>query len=135
MPVSVIPVLSTKLDRLYAPNDQVAYILRHAFYNPGWTSNYIESYLISLQKLFAECSADLSQMAERLKEKLDYSLKTLYNGKYMTTVELVEDNPAELSKRFSISIADAQGNLLLSNKDIQIKDGKFAIRPNTGELE
>ena len=133
MPKSVIPVLSTGQDQLTRPVDQIAYILRHAYYNPGWTSSYIEDYLISLQKLYAENHHDLLHMAERLKELLTYSLNTMYNGMYIVTTQVYDiDN---LTKGVRIGISDQNQNLILSSDDIRFSNGQCYIKAATEEIE
>ena len=129
----VIPVLSTGQDQLTRAVDQIAYLLRHAYYNPGWTSSYIETYLISLQKLFAECNNNLIDMVGRFKDLLTYSLNNMFDDKYSVTTELYTVN--ELTKGVRIGIIDKSGNLVLKSDDIKISNGKFYIRSTAGEDE
>ena len=133
MPDSVIPVLSIGQDQLVRDRDQIAYILRHAFYNPGWTSSYIETRLISLQKLFAECHDNLDEMANRLIDKLRFTLNEMYNGKYSVDMEIYRID--DFTKGVKIAITDSNQNLVLSSDDIRIKDGKCYIRSTLGEIE
>ena len=133
MPRSVIPVLSVGQDQLTRPADQIAYILRHAFYNPGWTSSYLEPYLISLQKLFAENSNNLEEMSNKFIEKLQYILKEMYGSNFQVNAELYSVDI--LTKGVKISITDANNNLVLNSDDIRIKDGKCYIRQTLGEIE
>jgi len=126
MPNSVIPVLSIGQDQLTRPVDQIAYLLRHAFYNPGWTSSYIESYLISMQKLFAECHHNLSEMSGRLREKLAYSLNEMYDGAYHVDIETYAID--DFTQGARIIITDNNNNLVLSSDDIRVKDGHCYIR-------
>ena len=133
MPRSVIPVLSTGQDQLTRPVDQIAYILRHAFYNPGWTSSYLEPYLISLQKLYAESHEDLNQMIDRLREKLAFTLNEMFNNAYHVNMEVYEINP--FTRGVKIGISDNNQNLVLSTDDLRISNGKFYIRSTTGDEE
>jgi len=133
MPRSVIPVLSTGQDQLTRPVDQIAYILRHAFYNPGWTSSYLEPYLISLQKLYAESHEDLNQMIDRLREKLAFTLNEMFNNAYHVNMEVYEIDP--FTRGVKIGISDNNQNLVLSTDDLRISNGKFYIRSTTGDEE
>ena len=130
---SVIPVLSLGQDQLTRPADQIAYILRHAFYNPGWTSSYIEHYLISLQKLFAECHHNLSEMSNRLAEKLRYTLNELYDGAYQVNMEIYSVD--EITQGVKIIIVDNNQNLVLSSDDIRVSNGECYIRQTLGESD
>lgn len=132
MTTPVIPVLTTGQDQLTRHTDQIAYILRHAFYNPGWTSSYIESYLISLQKLYAEANHDLLQMADMFRDKLTHSLKEMYGNRYHVNTDVYEID--EISKGVKIVIADNNQNPVLSVDDIRITDGKFYIKSTMGDI-
>lgn len=133
MPRPVIPILSTGQDQLTRPADQIAYILRHAFYNPGWTSSYIESYLISLQKLYAESNHDLNQMVDRLREKLSFTLNEMFGNIYHVNMEVYNIN--SITRGVKIAISDSNQNLVLSSDDIRISNGKCYIRSTTGDEE
>lgn len=133
MPRSVIPVLSTGQDQLTRPVDQIAYILRHAFYNPGWTSSYLEAYLISLQKLYAESHNDLNQMVDRFREKMTYTLNEMFNGAYHISCTVYDVNP--FTRGVKVAIVDNNQNPVLSADDIRISNGKFYIRSTTGDEE
>ena len=66
----VIPVLSINTDQLTKKEDQLAYLIRHAFYNPGWTSSQIEGYLVSIRRILAKSEYDRNEFANSLKQKL-----------------------------------------------------------------
>lgn len=133
MPAAVIPVLSISQDQLIRPSDQIAYILRHAFYNPGWTSSYIEAYLISMQKLFAECHHNLEEMATRFTEKLRFTLKEMYGSKYHVNMEIYTVD--DFTKGVKIIISDNNQNLVLKSDDIRFSNGKCYIRTTLGESD
>lgn len=126
MPRGVIPVLSRHLDQLTDPVDQIAYIIRHAVYNPGWTSNYIEPYLISMRKLFAENSHHLINMAKQLESKLSFTLTEMFGQTYRVTTKVYDIN--EVTKGVRVLITDSTGNLVLNTDDIRVVDDKIYIK-------
>ena len=134
MALPVIPVLTTGQDQLTKPADQIAYILRHAYYNPGGTSSYIEYYLISLQKLFAECNNNLGEMIPRFVERLQYAINLLYPDKYSTTTNVKDID--DFTREVEIGIIDRNTReLVLKSDDIRIKNEKFYIKSTAGEAE
>jgi aspartate/tyrosine/aromatic aminotransferase len=74
----VIPVLSINTDQITKRDDQLAYLLRHAFYNPGWTSSQIESSLVSMRRLLAQYEDDPAEFANALKQRLEAAVQRLY---------------------------------------------------------
>ena len=130
MPTSVIPTLSLAKDQITDPREQIAYLLRHAANNPGWTSSYLEPYLISMRKLYADNNNSVEDMVSSLQGKLQYSLDQLQPASYQ--VNVITYSVDELTTGITISIVDRHGNLVVSTDDIRVKDNVIYLK---GEKE
>lgn len=120
----VIPVLSINTDKLTRREDQIAYIIRHAFYNPGWTSSQIEGYLVSMRRLLAQHEYDRSEFANGLKQKLELAVKHLY-ADLSVSVDTVVLSPNTYS--VTIAVTDAQGQPILSSSNIEVVDNEIIL--------
>ncbi len=122
---SVIPVLSINTDKLTKKEDQLAYLIRHAFYNPGWTSSQIEGALVSMRRLLAYYEYDRNEFANGLKQKLEQAVKHLY-ADHSVTVDTTMLSPNTYS--VSISITNAQGQPVLSSTNIKVVDNNIILQ-------
>ena len=122
--VPVIPVLSLNTDQLVKREDQIAYIIRHAFYNPGWTSSQIEDELVSMRRLVAHYELDKDEFVSMLRKKLELAIKHLY-AELSVNVESYDVDPTKYG--VTISVVDSQGNLVLASNNIRVKDNKIIL--------
>lgn len=120
----VIPVLSINTDKLTRKEDQIAYIIRHAFYNPGWTSSQIEGYLVSMRRLLAQYEYDRNEFANGLKQKLELAIKHLY-ADLSVSVDTVMLSPNTYS--VTIAVTNAQGQPILSSSNIKVVDNEIIL--------
>ena len=126
MPVSVIPSLSLAKDQITDPREQIAYLLRHAANNPGWTSSYLEPYLISMRKLYSENHENVGDMVSSLQGRLQYSLDQLHPGSY--TVNVTVTDMDTLTVAIAIAITDRYGNVVVSTDDIRVSENKIYLK-------
>ena len=120
----VIPVLSINTDQLTKKEDQIAYIIRHAFYNPGWTSSQIEGSLISMRRLLAHYEYDRNEFVNGLKQKLELAVKHLY-ANMNVSVDSVLLSPN--TYKVVISITNDQGVPVLSSSNIKVVDNEIIL--------
>lgn len=121
---SVIPVLSINTDQLTRKEDQLAYLIRHAFYNPGWTSSQIEGYLVSMRRLLAQAEYDRNEFANLLKQRLELAVKHYY-ADHSVSVDTYMITPT--SYGVTISILDSQGQPALSDENIKVVDNEIIL--------
>lgn len=121
---SVIPVLSINTDQLTRKEDQLAYLIRHAFYNPGWTSSQIEGYLVSMRRLLAQSEYDRNEFANALKQRLELAVKHYY-ADHSVSVDTYMITPN--SYGVTISILDSQGQPALSDENIKVVDNEIIL--------
>ena len=121
---SVIPVLSINTDQLTRKEDQLAYLIRHAFYNPGWTSSQIEGYLVSMRRLLAQSEYDRNEFANALKQRLELAVKHYY-ADHSVSVDTYMITPN--SYGVTISILDSQGQPTLSDENIKVVDNEIIL--------
>ena len=120
----VIPVLSINTDQLTKKEDQIAYIIRHAFYNPGWTSSQIEGSLISMRRVLAHYEYDRNEFVNGLKQKLELAVKHLY-ATMNVSVDSVVLSPN--TYKVVISITNDQGVPVLSSSNIKVIDNEIIL--------
>ena len=123
--VPVIPVLSINTDQVVKREDQIAYIIRHAFYNPGWTSSQIEGSLVSIRRLLAQYENDKAEFVNALKQRLELAVKHLYADLFVN-VDTYDITPARYGVR--ISISDSKGQLIMSSNDIRVENNEIKLR-------
>ena len=122
--VPVIPVLSINTDQLVRKEDQLAYIIRHAFYNPGWTSSQIENVLVSMRRLIAQYEYDKNEFANALKQRLELAVKHLY-ADHSVTVETYDISPVKYG--VVISVLNNQGQPVLSSSAIKVENNEIIL--------
>lgn len=120
----VIPVLSINTDQLTRQDDQLAYLLRHAFYNPGWTSSQIESSLVSMRRLLAQYENDKNEFAAALKQKLEAAVKRLYA---MCSVSVDTYTISPIKYGVTISIMDNQGRPIVNSDVIRVENNEIIL--------
>lgn len=120
----VIPVLSINTDQLTRKEDQLAYLIRHAFYNPGWTSSQIEGYLVSIRRLLAQSEYDRNEFASSLKQRLELAVKHLY-ADHSVSVDTYMIDPAKYG--VTISILNSQGQPVLSYDNIKVENNEIIL--------
>lgn len=120
----VIPVLSINTDQLTKKEDQLAYLIRHAFYNPGWTSSQIEGYLVSIRRILAKAEYDRNEFSNSLKQKLELAVKHYY-ADHSVSVDTYLISPTTYG--VTITIMDSQGQPVLSDKNIKVVDNEIIL--------
>lgn len=120
----VIPVLSINTDQLTRKEDQLAYLIRHAFYNPGWTSSQIEGYLVSIRRLLAQSEYDRNEFASSLKQRLELAVKHLY-ADHSVSVDTYMIGPVKYG--VTISILNSQGQPVLSYDNIKVENNEIIL--------
>lgn len=120
----VIPVLGLNTDQLTRKDDQLAYILRHAFNNPGWTSSQIEGSLVSMRRLLAQYEGDPAEFTAALRVRLETAIKHLY-AQYSVNVSYYTITPKGYG--VTITIVDASGTPVLSSNAIQVIDNRLVL--------
>ena len=122
--IPVIPVLSLNTDQLTKKEDQLAYLVRHAFYNPGWTSSQIEGYLVSMRRILAKCEYDRDEFIAILKQKLELAVKHLY-ADHSVSVDSYMISPNTYG--VTISIIDGKGQPVLSYDTIKVENNEIIL--------
>ena len=120
----VIPVLSLNTDQLTKKEDQLAYIIRHAFYNPGWTSSQIEGSLVSMRRIIAEFEHDKTEFVNALKQRLEHAVKHLY-ADHSVDVEAYDINPVKYG--VTITVLDNQGQPVISSNAIKVENNEIIL--------
>ena len=121
----VIPVLGLNIDQLTRKDDQLAYLLRHAFNNPGWTSEQIEGQLVSIRRLLAEHENDPDEFVSALRQKLETAVKHLHASHGVNvTYEKLGDHQ---HYKVTITIVDGNGTPVLSSDAISVKDNQIVL--------
>ena len=115
----IIPVLSLNTDRVITRDDQLAYLIRHAFNNPGWTSSQIEGSLVSIRQLLAQYENDRDEFVNALKQKLENAVKRLY-AYCSVTVSSYDISPTQYG--ITISILDDGGQVVMSSDNIRVQN-------------
>lgn len=115
----VIPVLSLNTDQLTKRDDQFAYLIRHAFNNPGWTSSQIEGTLVSIRQLLAKHENDKDEFVNAIKQKLEAAVKRLY-AYCSVTVSYYDISPNQYGVR--IAILDDGGQVVMSSDNIRVNN-------------
>lgn len=121
----VIPVLSLNTDQLTKMDDQLAYLLRHAFYNPGWTSSQIESSLVSMRRLLAQYENDRNEFVNALKQKLESAVKRLY-ATFSVNVDSYTISPTRYG--VTIAILDNKGRPIVSSDVIRVENNEIILK-------
>ena len=122
--VPVIPVLSINTDQLTRPEDQLAYLLRHAFYNPGWTSSQIEGSLVSMRRLLAQYENDRNEFVNALKQRLEAAVKRLY-ATFSVNVDLYTVSPVKYG--ITITVVDNRGVPVISSDAIKVVNNEIIL--------
>ena len=122
--VPVIPVLSINTDQLTRPEDQLAYLLRHAFYNPGWTSSQIEGSLVSMRRLLAQYENDRNEFVNALKQRLEAAVKRLY-ATFSVNVDSYTVSPVKYG--ITITVVDNRGVPVISSDAIKVVNNEIIL--------
>lgn len=126
--IPVIPVLGLNTDQLTRKDDQLAYILRHAFNNPGWTSSQIEGSLVSMRRLLAKYEQNPGEFTAALRTQLETAIKHLY-ATY--TVNVSYETLTPQTYKVIISIVDGNGQPVLSSDAIKVVDNRLVLSFDT----
>lgn len=125
----VIPTLFINQPVIKKDSELMAYLLKFSFFNPGWTSNWIEEQLISMRKLRAQHTEDIREFPNALQEVLNAAVQR-YNPQWKATVTT---KPVDmLTYTLIISITDQTGTPVISSDGVVIKDGVLML---ASELE
>lgn len=119
---SVIPTLSLNKDQLTTPREQIAYLIRQAFYNPGWTSSQIDYTLVSIRKYLAEHTEDSSRFIPALQNGLQAAI-TAYQPTYKVTVNAKTNSANSRAYTVVIRVTDENDTLVLQQDDISVENG------------
>ncbi len=120
----VIPVLSLNTDQLTNMQDQLAYLLRHTFENPGWTSSQIEGSLVSMRNLLAKYEYNINEFTSALKLKLEAAVKRLYATLSVSVESYTIDT---ISYGITIGILNSQGESILSTDVIRVVNNEIIL--------
>jgi len=110
--------------------DIITYVLQFMFANPGWTSSFHESEMISFRVINANAGRTPTRLADSIQEALQNCFRRYFpNDAPMVTVgaEDVEENGAF---GLSILVSDALGNPIVPMKKIGI-DADGNLIPET----
>lgn len=125
----VIPTLFINQPIIKKDNELMAYLVKFSFYNPGWTSNWLEEQLVSMRKLRAQHTEDIREFPNALQEVLNNAVQR-YNPQWKATVT---SKPVDmLTYTLIISITDQNGTPVISSDSIVVKDGEIML---ASELE
>ena len=120
----VIPTLFINQPIIKKDNELMAYLVKFSFYNPGWTSNWLEEQLVSMRKLRAQHTEDIREFPNALQEVLNNAVQR-YNPQWKATVT---SKPVDmLTYTLIISITDQNGTPVISSDSIVVKDGEIML--------
>lgn len=122
----VIPSLSLNESQVTNPSDQVAYIIRHAFHNPGWTSNFIEDQLVSMRKLRAMYTEDKTRFVSVLQSKLQHAIEQ-YQPTFVVTIKTEDSKKVPNAYKLIFTITNSLGECVLNMDSIRVVDGVLKL--------
>lgn len=128
----VIPSLSLNMPLITDPKEQVVYLLKHAFHNPGWTSSFIEDSLVSMRKLRAQYTEDKTKFTSALQIYLQNAIQR-YQPSFR--VEVSSRDVDVNTYTLVIAITDSMNRLVLSTSDIKVIDGVIVLKTDTDNKE
>lgn len=121
----VIPTLNINQPIITQSSDQMAYLLKFMFWNPGWTSSIVESTLLSLRKLRAKYTEDISTYPQAIEALLKMAV---YNYNTQWTASVRTDRIEDRTYALVISIVGNDGVPIINNDSIVIRDGQVMLR-------
>lgn len=125
----VIPTLFINQPIIDKDSELMTYLLKFSFFNPGWTSNWIEEQLVSMRKLRALHTEDIRAFPMALQDVLNSAVQN-YNPQWKAAVTTKTIDT--LTYTLIISITDQDGVPVISSDSIVIKDGDIML---ASELE
>ena len=110
---SVIPTLNINDPVLESGADKMIYLLKFLMYNPGWTSSWYDSKLLSMRRSMAEYTESARTLVPALERFLTEVIRKYYPS-YSCHIEVIYEDDAQTQYSMDISIRDAAGNLVIS---------------------
>lgn len=121
---TVIPSLTLNTPLIKNKASKVAYILRHAMNNPGWTSSQIEKELVSMRRSDAKNGSNPGAVANSIEVDLNSALKYHYED-LECSVKVVYVDGATF--KFEIIVTEQGGGNILSLETVRTENGEFIL--------
>ena len=113
MPKSVIPTLSINNPVIESGADKMIYLLKFLMYNPGWTSSWYDSKLLSMRRSMAQYTEDIDKLVPALQNFLNDVIQKYYPS-YSCSIKTTFDDDAHTKYSMDIFIRDGAGNIVIS---------------------
>lgn len=111
------------------PIDEIAYLIRHFIYNPGFTSSFFPDQEISLRGLVGRYPKNPALATNLISEQLKAAIRrvvTELEVEVDATFVLPDENSNEYTLK--LSITDVLGNLLIPISMITVKDQQVSVK-------
>lgn len=130
----VIPSFSLNVSMITNPSDQVAYIIRHAFHNPGWTSSFIDDQLVSMRKLRAQYTEDKEYFINALQAALQRAIEQ-YQPTFIVSISGVNSKTVPNAYKLIIVVNNSLGECVLNMDSVRVVDGVLLLKSDLRENE
>ena len=128
----VLPTLNINQPIVEDLSQIMVSLLKFAFWNPGWTSSYLEHTLVSMRKLRAETGQDIENFPHRLQVYLGEAVRR-YDPSLQVTVTPTRIGVTTYS--LSIAITNGQNIPVINLEDIIVRDGEIMLRSDLEPIE
>jgi hypothetical protein len=112
---TVIPSLTINQPFIKDRASKLAYLIKFALHNPGWTSSLIENQLVSMRNIEAKCGNDHAAVATMLQQQLSAAMH-LHDDDADVSVTVGVNDQNEY--RYVIKVVDVTSRELLLTNDI-----------------
>lgn len=121
---TVIPSLTLNTPLIRNKASKVAYILRHAMNNPGWTSSQIEGELVSMRRSDSEGGSRPTDVATSIQADLQHVLRYHYDDLECEVKTTFVDGA---TYKFTIKVTESGGVNVITAEAVKTEDGEFIL--------
>lgn len=127
---SVIPTLSLNQPLIKDRASKLAYLIKFALHNPGWTSSIIESQLVSMRFIEAKAGDDPNAVAVMLQQHLSAAMR-LHDDNINVNVTVGANDTGDL--RYLIRVTDmTTQQLIITSSMVKATGGDFILTAMEG---
>lgn len=129
---TVIPSLTLNNPLIRNKASKVAYILRHAMNNPGWTSSQIEGELVSMRRSDALNGSRPDAVATSIKSDLTNALRYHYEEIEVDVKPVFVEGA---TYKFVIHVTEQGGINILTMETVRTENGEFILNETITNIE